>query len=282
MTMNTTRSSSAPHLALSSCSSPYQQKEHYHRATMSCSKESILGNAKHLNNKATDLIVEGDYQQGITTLSAALVQLKHAIRCSDDQNFAVTDASSSSSSSSMQGQSPLSFSHPTRSDLINEDEWYLYRHPVQITTLHGLDMAQCIEVISFAGIYNLGLCHHLQALKPDISTYHQQQGRLQRATSFYEHSQKLLSNNQDILDPDMIHSLVITNNLGHAHYHRGNESFGKLCFQQLLSAILYITADSQHGVDSNIVANADKDRWDGFMANIMQHLIGKTSHAAAA
>ena len=255
---------------------------------MCCSRLSLLRNAVDLNNKATELIADAEYDEAITTLSAALLQVKHAIRSPSNDDDYWTDKASTISTTA-----PLRFrledehsssrtlqSSPHDHADAEDDEWYLYRYPLQISNdaADNLGTADYIEVVSFAGVYNLALCHHIQALSPTLKK-DSMHLRLQRATSFYEHSQKLLSNNPAIMDPDMIHSLVITNNLGHAHYHRGNTTNGQLCFQQLLNAILYI---SDNVGSENLVASSDKARWDGFMVNIMQHLIAKMSHAAAA
>ncbi len=249
--------------------------------TSSC-RPTFLRNALHMSNKAAVHISTGEYEQAVSTLSSALMQLKDAIRCPSEDDAETKDSITKSQ--------PLRFlmdddcnsldNDHWRSRLQdrNEDEeWYLHRYPVQVSESCDFESSDCIQLLSYAGIYNLGLCHHLQALSPNPTRELQQQ-RLRRAASFYEHAQRLISSNLESMDPDMIQSLVIANNLGHAHYLMGNETTSKLCFQQLLNTIMYI---SDHDGSENLVA-LDKDRWNGFMVNIMQHLIGKTCAAAAA
>jgi tetratricopeptide (TPR) repeat protein len=252
---------------------------------------SLLRNALHLNNQATVQIADGEYDGAVSTLSAALVQLKQSIRYYESSSG---DSTENDSSSNNHGKCLLRFLMEDDSpevtlkeaSLEDEDEWYIYRYPVQIKDAAAdlKNHSDALSLISFAGIYNLGLCHHLQAISPTLTgDCSSRQLRLQRATAFYEQAQKLLCSNQDntsFFDPDMIHSLVIANNLGHAYYFLGNETTGKMCFQRLLNAILYISHNSNGSED---MIASDKNRWDGFMVNIMQLLIGKKiSHAAAA
>lgn len=257
-------------------------------ATMNVTdRPSYLRNALHLNNAAADHIVNGEYEQAVSTLSSALANLKDAIRFPSQDCVGLKQA--------FPTERPLNFliddncNTPRMADnlrsrlqhrLEDEQDWYLYRYPIQVSSSVSCNYGSstdCIQLLSFAGIYNLGLCHHLQALvSHSRQDLHRQ--RLTRAASFYEHAQRLVSSDQESMDPDMVHSLVIANNLGHAHFLMGNETNGKMCFQQLLNTIMYL---SDNVGSENLVA-MDKDRWDGFMVNIIQHVIGRTSAAAAA
>lgn len=245
-------------------------------AMMSSSRPAILQNALHMNNKAASLIANGDYEPAVSTLSSALTQLKDAIRCPTEDSDVPLYALARGKPHHFLLDDDKSMDDELRSRLQDGDDWYLYRYPVQVSESCNLASSDAIQLLSFAGIYNLGLCHHLQALSHDHRELQQQ--RLRRAASFYEHAQRLISSNLETMDPDMIQSLVIANNLGHAYYQLGNETTGKMCFQQLLNTIMYL---SDNVGSENLVA-MDKDRWDGFMVNIMQHLIGNTSAAAAA
>lgn len=297
--MNQTKTTSTP-----SCSAGGI----YFPTTMSCSQPSLLRNALHLNNQGSVLIADGEYDEAVSTLSAALVQLKQAIRIRAPAP--PTTSNSDGDSDGDDGSAPMMCEDDEtasqRGALLrflndeednspsalleqHESEWYLYPNAVHVNedavlltphTSTTIDTATIIELISFASIYNLGLCHHLQALAPTLEG--SKQVRLQRAAAFYEHAQNLLATNEEVFDPDLAHSLTITNNLGHAHYFMGNETTGKMCFQHLLNAIMYISDNNNKSGGSSTLTTSDKNRWDGFMVNIMQHLIGKVSHAAAA
>ena len=247
-------------------------------------RPSYLRTALHLNNKAAVQIIKSEYEQAISTLSSALMSLKDAIRLPCDDSVALDETP-------LPKGRPLNFliddyntmADDLRSSLQDrldvEQDWYLYRYPVQVSSEScNFKSTDCIQLLSFAGIYNLGLCHHLQALVVSHAQHELHRQRLTRAASFYEHAQRLISSDLESMDPDMIHSLVIANNLGHAHFLMGNETNGKMCFQQLLNTIMYL---SDNVGSENLVA-LDKDRWDGFMVNIIQHVIGRTSAAAAA
>ena len=254
-------------------------------------RSSYLRNALHLINVAAGQIVNGTYEQAVSTLSSALTNLKEdaAIR------FPYPDCAELKQAFST--ERPLIFliddttcNIPRMADdLVRsttrleeaEQDWYLYRYPIQVSSesCNFGSTDHCVHLLSFAGIYNLGLCHHLQA--HGCQDLHRQQRLTTRAASFYEHAQRLVSSELESMDPDMIHSLVIANNLGHAHFLMGNETHGKMCFQQLLNTIMYLSEDNVRS--ENLVAIMDdKDRWEGFMVNILQHVIGRTSAAAAA
>jgi tetratricopeptide (TPR) repeat protein len=262
-------------------------------STICSSRPSLLNNALHLNNQASLQIAKGKYDDAILTMSAALVQLKQSIRCLSSTDDTAEKASSSPPS---HGQGLLL--HFLMDDCASDDiqnlgaslledrvedgdDWYLSRHPVQIGDISQLDSTEITELVSFAAIFNLGLCYHLQAISLEASTKESQKSRFQRAAAFYEHAQKQLSTQQATIDPHMIHSLVIANNLGHAYYFLGNEYTGKLCFQRLLNVIIYIS-DHRSGSE-HLIVWSDQRRWDGFMGNIMrQHLISNSPHASAA
>ena len=259
-------------------------------STMSVStRPSLLCGALQLNNQATALIAKGSYEEAASTLAAALVQLRQALRGSPSVgDDCPMSAESCSQREEREGCLRFHMHDSTSQDFemsvslkddLGEDEWYLHRYPIQVAEATGLDSTSDIaELISFAAIYNLGLSHHLHAISLTLTNDRMRQVRLQRATAFYEHAQRLLAGNQNAFDPNMIFDLVIANNLGNAHYNLGNDSTGELYFQRSMNTLLHISQNR----GSETVMNCDENRWDGFMENIMHHLIGKISHAAAA
>ena len=219
-----------------------------------------LRHALHLNNRAARLISkEEEYAQAISILSASLVQVKQAIRSGGetDQEAAVP---------ALAGQHVmLCFEAASHKMEVEGDEVsYLCRDPLLINEdIAGINKMEAIELVSFACIYNLGLCYHSQGMAMNGDPI-----RLRRSISFYEHAQRMLENHPTL----MIQSLVLSNNMGHAHCLLGNETIAKSFFQRLLSAMIYLS----HNVSENTMC------WDGFMMNIMQHLLGESHHAPAA
>jgi hypothetical protein len=257
----------------------------------SLDKESRLPVAIHLNNDAAFQISQGEYSGVAATLLTALVTLKEGVKIIKKSGHCSTSRDEGTTTNTDEGTSPLHFVASQQQDdppsITNNnstndsnkskesDDWYLYEDPVRVCAEKVLPSIDCIEIISYAIIYNLGLCHHLEAQFNSESTTHLR--HLQKAVSFYNHAQKLMSS-RSLHGVGMIHSMVVANNSGHAHHFLNNEPSSKLCLQRLLNAIVLITDSGQQGrqtVSNNEVC------FDGFLTNIM-HLVGFCSAAAAA
>ena len=290
---------------------------------------SLLCSALHLNNQAATHIVDGGYENAVSILTAALVQLKQtaAWASSGEDCHLIREmaASPRAPPTTPLIQFLIKDSHSSSRGInfgeSSQDGWYLHRHPIQLisTTCYEIQpTSDIIELISFAAIYNMGLCHHLQAislstLTIDSSRQHQVLC-LTRATAFYEHAQRLLlaitttnttttaaGNHQENANTaksnplDSINNnnhmmttrafLGIANNLGHAHYVLGNERYGKLWFQRLWNAIRYLSSEhdnNNNNSESETIQSNDKNLWGGLLENITLYFIGTTSHAPAA
>jgi hypothetical protein len=254
----------------------------------SLDEESHLPVAIHLNNGAAFLISQGEYSGAAATLLTALVTLKEGVKiikesgdCSPSsrEEGITTNAKDGSPLhfvASQQQHDPPSTNNNNKSKSKVSDDWYLYEDPVRVCAEKALPSSDCIEIVSYAIIYNLGLCHHLEAQQFNSeSAAHLR--HLQKAVSFYSHAQKLMAS-ASLQDVGIIHSLVVANNSGHAHHFLSNEPSSRVCLQRLLNAIVLITGSGQQG--RQIVSNNERC-FDGFLTNIM-HLVGFCSAAAVA
>jgi hypothetical protein len=247
---------------------------------MSCTHRSGPVSVVNLNNEAVLLIKRGKFAQAVSTLSAALVAMKESIKNgqryqSRSEPAAAVAGSALEFVSSPEDEDCSSYLlSSTRNKNIECDDWFLYEDPVCVKAENALSSQKCVEILSYSIIYNLGLCHHLEALYEDASTINT--GILQRAVTFYNHAQKLLLAHD--MDMDMLHTLAIANNLGHAYHFLHNEPTAKVCFQRLLNAIMYISESGQEG--RRILASHELC-FDGFLTNVM-YFIGSSSAAPAA
>jgi hypothetical protein len=252
------------------------------------SSSSSPDEAVTLNNEATLLMKNGDYSQATVTLSSALVAMRTGIR---NATFPVAASPSAFSNIYQPGFHFIprhTASIPT-GDLECGD-WFLYEDAVAINSKHAFASEKSVEIVAYAIIYNLGLCHHLQAVDALIKASRGKhattitasssfsQSSLHRAVALYTQAQKLLvAHGLDNLQ-EMIHIMAITNNLGHAHHFLHNEPSAKICFERLLHAIMYI---SESGEQGQRVLMSHEPCFDGFLRNIM-NLTGTSLAAPAA
>jgi hypothetical protein len=156
------------------------------------------------------------------------------------------------------------------------DKCFLYKHPVQVFTNSDDTSDELVEVVlSYAIIYNLALCHHLRAISENSSSIHE--GSVKRAIALYKHAQKLLMSPSMKLD--VLHTLAIVNNLGHAYHLLHKETTAKLCFRRLLKAIMVISENDQ---SHPRLQARNRLPLDGFLSNVMSLLMVSSSAAPAA
>lgn len=135
------------------------------------------------------------------------------------------------------------------------------------SVLPSEELEKC-EVLSYVILYNLALSYHLRGM--DEEEHHLKVAYLQKALTLYEHAHHILSS-QDI-ELSLLHTMAIASNLGHIHHVVGDEQRAQMCFQHLLSTILYVV---DCGEGSKI------ETFDGFFRNVMS-LICTSSPAPAA
>ena len=155
-------------------------------------------------------------------------------------------------------------------------DWYVSRYPVRIDSHNILEYPNFVGTISYALIYNLALCHHLEAialLSNSIeSPASKPKAALCRAIAFYKQAQRIIR--QDNLPIGVMPLLVIMNNLGHAFHLLSKDSSAKWCFHNLWSGMLSIPEDDRQRMDDELVGGGLDQLWDGFMVNIVRLVFG--------
>ena len=144
----------------------------------------------------------------------------------------------------------------------------IFRDPIYVSSgLPRSELDRC-ELLSYVILYNLALSYHLRAM--DEEEDHLRNAYLDKALTLYEHAHHILSSQE--IDVSLLHTMAIASNLGHIHHVIGDEQRAELCFQHLLSTILYVV-DCGEGAKIKSL--------DGFFRNVMP-LICTSSSAPAA
>ena len=147
------------------------------------------------------------------------------------------------------------------------------------------DASSC-EEFSYAAVYNLALTHHLMAIKTSGIPKRTSRKLLDVALSLYENAYNLLMNSPD-MDVSVLHSLAIWSNLGHVLDALGEDEKSELCYQNLLSTIVYVVDNEREraGVAGNLNSMEKPETQipiDGFFSNVMNLLLKNESVAPAA
>lgn len=137
-----------------------------------------------------------------------------------------------------------------------------------------------LEIISFAVVFNLAICHHLQALTC-IDARMRRKG-LNAAVGLYNQAQRLylaLPKRRDGGDSCLV-MLIISNNLGQAFDDMGVQESSRYYFGQLAAAFASYTSSIDDMPLGRRWCFLDLD-FSGFIANIMSLVLQCHSAAAA-
>jgi hypothetical protein len=166
---------------------------------------------------------------------------------------------------------PSSFRKPSSKN--SGDQHCVFQAPLSIyRPLPISDRCNCGK-LAYVTIYNLALAHHLAAMnhhvvRPPIEV----QTLLSKALRLYEQAHFLLINEPD-LDVPILNVMAIMSNLGHAHSAIGGIEKARLCYDNLLSTVLYLIDSGRYETTFPL--------FDGFFLEVLP-LITKISAAAAA
>jgi hypothetical protein len=222
-----------------------------------------------MSNQAVFQLEDEKYDQAIVTLTMALKALKTAMSVdgmASDAMDADNDGSSFSIECDFRSSGLPSFLE-TVPGWTNSPK-SIFRDPIFITSPLSEAIQKDYDTLSYVILYNLALAHHLRAMQeldPRSLLF-----RLQKALTLYEHAHQVLINQE--IEVTLTHTMAITSNLGHIQHVLGNESKASMCFQQLLSTILYVV-DCGEGQKLQSL--------DGFFCNVM-NLVTKETLAPAA
>jgi hypothetical protein len=231
----------------------------------SCSTLKMAHPAQ-MNNDAVYLIENGKYDEAVVTLGASLKKVK-LIMSGDTRILNLQQYEDGDLSCDF---SPMGTSFLRTYGKPGAEVSSIFQECVVVRRfLPSSQLDKKCELVSYAILYNLALVHHLKAVK-ESSSGRAQTLLLTRAMSLYEHAHHILIN-QDV-DVSLMHTMAIASNLGHVHHMLGDEQKARLCFQHLLSTIIYI-------VDCGDAVRIDA--FDGFFTNVMPLLSAASSAAAA-
>jgi hypothetical protein len=279
-----------------------------------------------LNNSVAHRILDGDVVSAMEVSLQASVMVRDLVRRSSQQGNHSMDQDSSrhqrpyssqhstleSPCSFLQGEpadprmmNPLHHScdkddgtmndnetiHKTASVRSNNVTCYFHPHPIEIdmTRLDQLPtMQQQDDVISYAVLYNFGLCHHIFALVHSRTSRDTQDeihiSSLRRAITFYEYAHDILGYCEFFEEADLIHSLLgIANNLGHAHYFLQDDEKAKNCFERIWSILMYMQTED---ISISVPTRSQQGTrlpldLEGFLSNASYHCMMAVAAPAA-
>jgi hypothetical protein len=226
-----------------------------------------------LNNEAVKSIEAKRYDVAISTLTKSLKMVQLAMSGDARVSFEESmDCEGTTIQNGMYcdfvGSSPSSsFERTVENGGICSSS--IFRDPICMAS--GLPQAELetCELVSYVILYNLALSYHLRGMENEEE--HLRVAYLQKALTLYEHAHHILSS-QAPVDLSLLHTLAIASNLGHIHHVIGDEEKAQVCFQHLLSTILYI-------VDCGEGAKIEK--LEDFVRIVMPFICNSSSAPAA-
>jgi hypothetical protein len=228
-----------------------------------------MANLFKLNNSAVFQMEKETYDEAITTLTRALKRVKMVI--SGDAMLADTPDEEDDKTVDESPSNTVDFdflSSGRKSSFLRTRVGTIFQDAIYVSNPLLQPLLQTYEHLSYVVLYNLALAHHLRAMEEDCKRL--RNARLQQALCLYEHAHQILLNQE--IEVSALHNMAIASNLGHIHQFLGDESRAQLCFQHLLSTLLYVV---DYGAGDKLVS------LDGFLCNVM-FLIGMALSAPAA
>jgi hypothetical protein len=214
-----------------------------------------------LNNQAAFHIKSAEYAEATTLLADALKIMKTDMPGSANREAHHTENACLEFLSTAGAPSFV----PDRDYDSGDCQHSVFRDPVHVVSL---DLYIHQETLSFVLLYNLALAYHLRGLTDRLS----RNAYLSTALTLYEHAHAMLTIDEG-MDVSSLHIMAIASNLGHVHALLGHKRRANVCFQHLLSVILYVV-DCGEGTSKEL-------NLEGFFCNIMPIIATKVTAAAA-
>ena len=278
--------------------------QHQRQVLNDTRRSAIMVDAGQLNNKATEFIQRSDYNQALHILSHAMNSLKQlngntsnsnhyqtyqhrptSMHCSSpiiDGFLPSLEFVAPSISSQARSKSPSSSTVASHKQQFSS--WFLHEDSVKVNLTKSLldsNRKATTSLLTYAVVYNVALCHHLEATTSP--SYYDNTIQLERAALLYRYAQQQLhqynhigneemdvSNNHE--EDIMIYSLAIANNLTHVYRCLQNYDAANKCFQRLLNAMMYLTLDS---TDVIFRTSHTDDEDSGIEMNYHQYVMNK-------
>lgn len=234
----------------------------------------IMTSPAEMNNRAVLRMVEDrDYASAICSLTKTLRAIKLLMSTTDEGASDEKPQSPESSCTFADFSSVSCFQEAVEYDGRNVGSIFsapillpTKKHPTTVTP-ELVHTPGCCEVLSYAVMYNLALAYHLRGMEEHGNSSLKDRC-LCTSAALYEHAHQLLEANE----LSILHEMAIACNLGHIYRTLGSEDRARLCFEHLLSMMLYVV---DCGRDGKIMG-----MMDGFFYNVMPLICSR--HAAAA
>jgi tetratricopeptide (TPR) repeat protein len=212
-----------------------------------------------LNNTSAALISSGDYDRAISRLHNALVLAnKQVLENASESHGSPLDVTLDR----CMAQSPLTCDDGNDK---TERSLFLYQHAIYLPN----DAPLCYRtsvLVSVIIIFNLALAHQLLAAKKQSN---KRSKYLRKAAKLYALAHSLYHEKNDFED-SVVFSLASVNNLGLIYHELHDMRTAELCFQRLLSTLMFLVDCGEGNVS----------QFEGFFQNT--HLVVQGNTAAAA
>ena len=225
-----------------------------------------------LNNQGAHFVEIGLYGKAVSCFSKTLTIVKQLLDDSSSLQASTYPPESVGVMATMPGYFRAEIEIPRCSceDVIASDEVFIFKHPIFLPeNSMQLSWQSSPSSLSFVVLYNLALSH--QIISTTIECHPK---KLRKALLLYELActmgQRLKEENRHLT---AIQAMAILNNVGQLHSALGDVHKAHQSFQTLLSTILFVR--DGEGTES-------AKHLDGFMANIMPHIIKESGSAPAA
>ena len=233
-----------------------------------------------LNNRAALHIEAGDFDEAVLELTDALHQFRLMKRpwfsTSTNMDYDSTKKESHLSlflNDDDDHDDVKALIHYDTDDGEDSEDFFVYRHPIRIE--HNPNEIPELghttsAFLSFAVIFNMAICYHLQASCCKEEDTEERHFLLEKSKHLYELGYRLLRS-EDFSFSIRI-SLALTNNLGQVLKNLQEHQKADLCFERLLSTVMFLM---DCGADDELY------EIDGFIRNTLYLVLQKSAASAA-
>jgi hypothetical protein len=227
-----------------------------------------------LNNDAAMCIRAGEYDNAISSLQRAVKKVRLAISGDLTPGLYLEDVETGADDDLPFCSFISTDSSCFLKSVRNDSQHTIFGSPISLNQALPVTNTLCCEKLSYVIVYNLALAHHLKAMTSQLSrrmTFI----TFERALRLYENAHCVLMGSPEI-DVSILHTLALVCNLGHLHCVLGNKERSDLCYQNLLSTMIYLVDCGE--VEDTIEGTIPLD---GFFSNVMPLICNQASAPAA-
>jgi tetratricopeptide (TPR) repeat protein len=229
--------------------------------------EKTCRRAIRLNNRGVRFLRKGLFEDASEIIVKGLELVKTAMRETEenDEQICSSDDHIISAGTSTDFAFLEAYSHSSSLDgecQSQEPSYHVFCSPIEIL-VNAVELMSPVH-ISIVQIFNLALAQHLSGIQNSSLE------RFEKALKLYELVHKIQF--QEQVELSFLHTMALTNNLGHIHMCLKNTRRSKLCFEQLLTMLMYFVEGGE---------GEKVEHLEGFFLNVTS-LVLRTSAAPAA